>query len=106
LTRILKPQTAFAQSAGTPFGGAVLYSYYCDCSNSWLIGIEPLPPDFPALLSYEEGSQAFLSFNIPFTSWLLGSYENGGGICQIYIGTGCAGVSSDGLISPVTGSSI
>ena len=101
----LKPKTARAIT-GSPFGGALLFSFYCNCSNSWLLTLQPLPPTFVTLLNYFEGSQAYLSYNIPLTTELLGEYTPGAGICAVYSGTGCASVPSEGLITPTVGSSL
>ena len=98
------PQKVQAAS-GLPFGGALLFSFFCTCSANWLITVEPLPPTFPVLLSYIPGSQAFLSYNIPFTTWLLGEYQPGAGICSVYAGVGCFTLPTEGLISPIVGSS-
>lgn len=100
----LFPKKALA-GTGIPFGGAVLFSYFCNCSGNWLITLEPLPPSFAVLLSYNIGSQAYLSYNIPFTPWLLGEYQFGGQ-CSTYIGTGCANIPSEGLITPLVGSAL
>lgn len=97
------PKKASAES-GSPFGGALLFSFFCSCSGNWLITVEPLPPTFVALLTYEIGSQAYLTYNIPYTTWLFGEYT-GGAQCQIVIGTGCATIASEGAISPTVGSS-
>lgn len=92
-------------AAGVPFGGAILFPFYCSCSANWLITITPLSPTFVTLLSYEQGSQAFLSYNLPFARWILGDYLPGAGICLIYVGTGCASVPSEGMVTPFVGSS-
>jgi hypothetical protein len=106
ILNIFTPGKAYAQAAGQPFGGELDYTFYCDCSDSWLVGIEPLPPNYVALLSYEEGTQAYLSYNIPFTEWLLGFYEDGEGMCQEYVGEDCVDVPSEGSIMPTVGSSL
>ena len=108
ITRSLKtsffPKKVEAQ-VGTDFGGALLFSFFCNCSANWLLTITPLPPTFATLLTYQTGSQAFLSYNIPITTWLLGKYQTGAGICLIYVGTGCADLPSEGMITPFVGSS-
>jgi len=98
------PKKAHAQSAESPFGGELYYSYECDCSDTWLLDIQPLPPDYATLLTYMPGSQAYLSYNIPGATWLLGDYSNSG-VCEIYVGEGCASVSNEGMITPTVGSS-
>lgn len=92
-------------ATGAPFGGAVVSVFPCLCSGTWHITITPLPPTFVVLLTYTPFSQAFLSYNIPFTTWLLGQYTPGAGICKVYVGTGCAVPPSEGMITPVVGSS-
>jgi hypothetical protein len=90
-------------SSGTPFGGALLFSFFCEDSESWMITIEPLPPSYVALLSYEPFSQAYLSYNIPETSWLLGYYSPVG-IC-VFACPYCVEIETEGTITPVVGSS-
>lgn len=105
LSMTFKPQQAKA-GTGTPFGGMILFSFYCTCSNSWLLTLTPIAPTYVTLLTYITGSQAFLSYNIPFTLNLLGEYTSGSGVCLIYAGTSCSSVSSSGLINPLVGSSL
>ncbi len=93
-------------ASGVPFGGAIVFTYYCSCSQNWLIEITPLLPSFVIFLSYYEGTQAFLSYNIPFTTWLLGEYEAGAGVCVTEPEADCGvELPSEGMISPMTGSS-
>jgi len=101
---VIRPEQAQA-ATGVPFGGALLYVLPCLCSNSWLITVSPLPPSFAGLLSYVTGSQAFLSYNMPVTNWMLGEYEPGAGVCLEPIPYGCMYIPNEGLISPMTGSS-
>lgn len=101
---IFLPKHALA-AVGVPFGGELLAATPCFCSATWLIYISPLPPTFSAILTYVPGSQAFLSYNIPFTSWLLGDYIPGAGACLIP-GTPCWYIPSEGMITPIVGSSL
>lgn len=101
--KLFEPKQVVAQT-GTPFGGALLYTYFCTCSFTWLIFVEPLPPTFAVLLTYTPFSQGYLSYNIPYTAWLLGKYSSGGQ-CQIYYGYGCLSIPSEGMITPMVGSS-
>jgi len=93
----ITPSTAFA--SGIPFGGALLFAFRCD--YNWMIDISPLPPTGVVVLTYFDGTQGFASYNIPFTSWLLGFYTPPG-VCvigeEIVIGT-------EGTILPMVGSS-
>jgi len=98
-TTFFMPERARA-ATGVPFGGALLYALPCN-GGVWNLDIEPLPPTFVAVLSYISGSQAFLSYNIPATHWLLGEYVPGAGSCWI----GHYYIPSEGNITPVVGSS-
>ncbi len=102
--RVFRPEQAYASGA-VPFGGALIYPYLCTCSYTWLIFLEPLPPSFPYLLTYVPFTEAFASYNIPYTSWLLGMYEPGAGSCSFYYGYGCATIPAEGMITPFVGSS-
>jgi len=90
---------------GIPFGGALLYVYPCSCPPGiWLIGIQPLPPSFAPLLSYQTGAQLFASYNIPATTELLGFYAPGIQACWQYAVAGCYPLPNAGLIEPIVGS--
>jgi hypothetical protein len=101
---IFVPERARAATS-VPFGGALLFAYFCNCSSTWLLTLEPLPPSYADLLTYTPGSQAFLSHNIPATDWLLGEYAPGVGVCLFIAPHGCGYIPSDGMITPVVGSS-
>ena len=103
LEKTFLPTHALA-AIGVPFGGALLAAIPCFCSATWLLYISPLPPSFAAVLTYIPGSQAFLSYNIPATSWLLGDHIPGAGVCLIP-GTPCWYIPSEGMITPTVGSS-
>ncbi len=98
------PKSVHAQSDTSGFGGELYYAYYCTCSQNWLLDIEPLPPDYVNLLGYNTGSEIYLSNNLPYAENILGNYEEGG-TCSTYIGTGCATVYQEGVITPTVGSS-
>jgi len=104
---IFTAKTVSAQSSNgqSPFGGQLYYSFFCSCSGNWLLTIEPLAPNYVTLLTYEEGTQAYLSYNIPVTQYLLGFYEQGAQ-CQVYAGTACVTIASEGAVSSTVGSSI
>lgn len=91
-------------ATGTPFGGALLFSFFCTQSATWLITLEPLPPSYAALLTYVPFSQAYLSYNIPATPWLLGEYEPGAGVCVAGVCPACTTIPSEGMMSSKTGS--
>ncbi len=102
---VFMPERARA-TAYTPFGGALIYSYFCNCSSTWLIDIEPLPPTYVVLLTYEIESQAYPSYNIPDTNWLLGEYWAGVGVCWFVTSHSCGSIPSEGMITPMVGSSL
>ena len=101
---IFIPRHVLAAVTGVPFGGALLFSFFCNNSNTWLITIEPLPPSYVALLTYEPESQVYLSYNIPFTEWLLGKYITPG-VCIVGACPYCYSIPSEGMIMPMVGSS-
>ncbi len=105
--RIFRPEKALAQSQGsTPFGGQLEYAYFCTCSDTWLLTMEPLPPSYAVLLTYVPFTQGYLSYNIPYAGELLGMYQEGSGECLIYYGYGCATIPSEGMITPEVGSNV
>lgn len=103
---LFRPKEVFAET-GLPFGGPMVFTFYCDCSDSWLVAIGPTsnPDTSDLVLDYIPESQIFASYNIPFTAYLLGFYEPGVPVCYVYAGYSCFDIESDGLISPETGSS-
>ncbi len=108
LSSIFEPKQALATVATLPFGGPLDSAEYCDCSDSWLIYIGPTsnPATSDEVLSYEEGTQAFEYYNIPFATELLGDDEPGVQGCYEYIGYGCTVIGSEGEITPIVGSNI
>jgi peptidoglycan hydrolase-like protein with peptidoglycan-binding domain len=102
--KIFLPERAYAASAA-PFGGALLFTFYCNQSNTWLLTVEPLPPTYATLLTYVPWSQAFASYNIPITNFLLGFYAPGAGVCVVGACPYCITIPSWGMITPMVGSS-
>ncbi|MDD5720939.1 MAG: peptidoglycan-binding domain-containing protein [Candidatus Pacebacteria bacterium] len=93
-----------AQAAtGIPFGGALIFPFFCAANSSWMITISPLPPTYVTLLSYYPGTQGFASYNIPFTNYLLGAYVVPG-VCAIP-GDPVIIIPTEGTITPMVGSS-
>ena len=101
--KIFLPEHAYAASAA-PFGGALLFTFYCNQSNTWLLTVEPLPPTYATLLTYVPFSQAFASYNIPITNFLLGYYAPGAGVCVVGACPYCVTIPSWGMITPMVGS--
>jgi hypothetical protein len=110
----VKPQNqARAQIGGgvtgsTPYGGQRFVTITCDCSgNFWILLLDYKTPSILALL-YQPGiSKLYEYYNVWFATYLLGTYQSGG-TCQIVIGTGCAEITSQGMLdsSPGTGTSL
>lgn len=95
------PSIAHAQAL-IPFGGPIYYAFFCTCSFTWLLFIGQ--PSF-VLLDYETGTQAFLNYNIPYTTNTLGQYlPLGVSACYIYYGFGCTSLISNGFLTPIVGS--
>ncbi len=105
MSRLTLTNTAHAQVTGTPFGGRILFTFLCTCTENWLIWLTPLPPSYATLLTYYTGTQAYLSYNLPFALNMLGKYTTGAGQCSFYYGYGCATLPSQGQITPMVGSS-
>lgn len=103
---IFAPEEVNAGS-GLPFGGPMVFTYPCTCSDAVMIFVGPTanPLNSDLLLGYVPGSQAFASYNIPLSPWLLGNYVPAAPICYMYIGYGCAPVTTEGTITPMVGSS-
>lgn len=99
----ITPTIAYAQ-AGIPFGGAVIFPFFCPLSGNWMITIQSLPPSFATLLSYYPGTQGFASWNTPFTRFLLGTYEPVG-LCIIPAVIIPVTIPTQGTITPMLGSS-
>jgi len=95
---IFLPERALA-SVGVPFGGRLLG--VVPCNVGFNLVVQPLPPTFVTVLYYVEGTQVYLSRNIPTTSNLLGIYAPGGGGCVISF----VYIPSEGTITPMVGSS-
>jgi hypothetical protein len=85
------------------FGGPVVTSFYCSCSDTWLLTIGP---PTPALLVYANTPQ-YKYYQLPrFGVWTLGAYIPQVGVCYVYVVFGCAKIPSQGLITPTVGTSL
>lgn len=89
-------------ATGAPFGGALLGALPCD-GGIWNIYVEPLPPTYVASLSYVSGSQLYMQHSIPAATYLLGAYAP---VPGAYCWLGYVPVPSEGMISPMVGSSL
>lgn len=85
------------------FGGPINFVFPCLCSGTSLVEVGP--PSV-SVLDYIYGTQAFLSYNLPYAAFILGSYQPGvGGSCVAGVPPSCTLVNSQGIVSPVVGSS-
>ncbi|MGC9605358.1 MAG: peptidoglycan-binding domain-containing protein [Minisyncoccia bacterium] len=103
LGKIFTPEQASAFT-GVPFGGSLVYALPCTCSATWWTTISPLPPSYVASLAYVPFSQAFLSYNIPATPWLLGTYSPSTPLCYMGVAPYCYPAPVEGVITPKVGS--
>lgn len=99
----LAPQ-AFAIT-GVPFGGPITFVYPCSCPpNIFLLTIGP--PSTAQLLDYVGGTEAFLSYNLPYARFLLGYYMPGSGeACWQLAAPSCIPLPAEGTVEPFVGSS-
>jgi hypothetical protein len=100
----LKSRVAHAQALG--FGGRLLAPIPCTASGGalWMLVITPLPPTNAVLVTYVTGTQGFASYNMPYTTNLLGTYVKPG-TCPMLIGPAVVTINTDGTITPMLGSS-
>lgn len=85
-----------------PFGGPISETLVCACSGTSLITIYDFLTKRPVALVYQTGASRLNAWFNLWTSQVmtLGGYEPGAGICEVYSGTSCTEVPSDGLITP------
>lgn len=96
-----RPRIAQAQYL-QPFGGKVTGVYLCSCSANFLVFVTPATTLFG---SYEPGTQGYLSYTFPYVDDATGLYAPvSAPMCWVPVGTGCAGISAQGIITYITGS--
>lgn len=94
------PAVSKTQAFLPKFGGLVSYSFFCACSNTFLLTISP---PVPKLLVYAWTPQ-YNYMQLPRPGvWTTGWYFPGVGICYIPIPYGCASIPNQGMISPWVG---
>ncbi len=98
---IFSPLGVSAQSPFN-FGGFVVLSLYCNCSNTFLLFVTPPKSGF---FSYK-GTPQFANYMLPTTKvWTLGLYSPVG-VCLIYVGKACKQfIRPKGTITPIVGTS-
>jgi hypothetical protein len=102
------PTITWAQNPmNMPMGGRVLMSMPCTCSGGWYNLIFDNTTSAPLATVFQFGvSRLNQQYNIfGYGQHLLGSYQTGG-VCEIYIGTGCSEVPVQGMITTPAGPGI
>lgn len=96
-----------AQTTLLPFAGIVSYTTECTCSGTLYIWFAPLylggsvVVTGPMIYSpYSTILYAYYNIGVPGL-WHLGDYIPGAQTCWIYVGTACAPLPADGLMSKV-----
>jgi hypothetical protein len=99
-----------AQStSGIPYGGPITASITCTCSGNILVYVFDYRTSTALPLIYQPGiSRLYSNFRVSAVGqYHLGTYTPGGPQCQIYSGTSCTTINSQGYIDmlPGTGTS-
>ncbi|MES2087920.1 MAG: peptidoglycan-binding domain-containing protein [Patescibacteria group bacterium] len=100
---LFAPEKANALTTGLPFGARILFILPCTCSGNWLITLTPLPPEYPALLTYYMGTQMYMTYSLPFSLNAVGAYTPAS-TCLMIAYPSCYSLPQEGLIGGVTGS--
>lgn len=84
------------------FGGRILVSFYCACSNTQFVSVFDMRQKRPVLLNHLWGVSRL---NMGFNLWTpgvqtLGTYIRGAGVCLVYDGESCTLVPTEGMITP------
>lgn len=90
---------------GPPFGGFILNTFYCNCSNTFLLTVSP---PVGGQFIYVPGTPQYMHYRLPSAGvWVLGLYSPGTGVCLIYVGKGCSPFGApSGTITPTVGTSL
>ena len=103
-------QKTYAQGsiAETPYGGQNLFQITCTCSANTLIYILDYTTSNTLALVYQPGASTLYESQNIYGTYLLGTYQEGGGICEIVVGPTCVELTSDGQMgsAPGTGTSL
>lgn len=102
MSLVFSGYVAYAQSS-LVFGGFVTNSFYCACSNNFLL---TLSAPTNAQLLWFPGTPQYREFSLPRSGvWTLGMYSPGG-VCLIPAFDGCAPFGAPiGTIGPIAGTS-
>lgn len=96
----LKTGAQGVPGAINPFGGMVLFTMVCTCSEGNMLLV--VGPPRPGVFVYEPFvSTLYMNYRPYVSSWVLGDYISGAGVCMVYVGTGCASVPNMGLINKI-----
>ena len=96
-----------SKAIGLGFGGYVNVVLPCTCSGNFWVYMTPLflssVPISGAMVWQPGGTIPYANFVIPQvpTTWLLGDYVPGAGICLMYAGVTCVPIPAVGMINQV-----
>jgi len=96
-------KNSLAQSSEIPFGGLRFFTLECTCSANFLLYILDYANHSVLALVYQPGGSMLYSYFNIYATYLKGSYTPGAGQCQIYAGTSCSQVNSDGQLGSMPG---
>jgi hypothetical protein len=87
-----------------PFGGKILWTTPCTCSDGWYILMYDNTTMMPKALVFQFGISRLNSNYNMFSNGvnIIGSNQIGG-TCMIYSGNSCFSLPVDGMITPWTG---
>lgn len=98
----IRPNEAFA-GPGTPFGGPVYSSIYCDCTNNTLFFVldyKNRNQNMLALLATPGETREYEFYGLNAGEFFLGLWERGGR-CEVETSYGCVRIHSDGTMKHV-----
>jgi|SRR3989344_312502 len=90
-------------NAQSYFGGLRVLTMVCTCSANFLIYVLDYATNRVLALVYQPGASLLYSFYNIYGTYLLGSYTPGAGQCQMYVGTSCTQINSDGMLNALPG---
>jgi len=103
----IRNNEAHAQLGETPYGGQNLFQITCTCSANTLIFLQDYSSSSLLRLVYQPGVSTLYDNYNTLGTYLLGSYLEGSGICEVVSGPSCVEIASDGEMgfAPGTGTS-
>lgn len=102
---IFPPQT----HAQVPFGGLDVFEYPCTCSPYMYVWFAPLflgPEPATGALAFPDWGVAFPFYELFPSAWALGFFTPGVQACWEYAGYSCFTIPVEGVVDPLTGTSL